>query len=156
MKSSLLTFAGVIAAGFTFAADVFDAGAERRVVRERTPAAAKSGSSSRKAPSPDPKKGDYVKLKRGEIKEVFRASKGAKPEMAFYLPQEGVNIVQVVVETKGSQVSYFLKALKAGRTVGGAVERSWLDREGFQPRNTADEARIQAAVKRSPLHIEVE
>lgn len=156
MKRSLLTLAGVLTAGFTFAADVFDAGAERRVVHEKAPASSGSGSSSRQSSAPAPRKGEYVKLRRGEIREVFHSSKGAKPEMAFYLPPEGVHVVQVVIETKGSQVSYLLKALKPGRTVGGAVERQWLDREGFQPRNIADEARIQAAVKRSPLHIEVE
>ena len=156
VKHSILTAVGILTAGYTFAADVFDAGAERRVVREKATAASTSGPASRQPSSPAPKKGDYVKLKRGEVREVFRSSKGAKPEMAFYLPPEGVHIVQVVVETKGSQVSYLLKALKAGRTVGGAVERQWLDREGFRSRNSADEARIQDAVKRSALHIEVE
>lgn len=156
MNRSILTVAGVLTAGCALAADVFDAGAERRVVREKAPAASTTRSANRQSSTPAPKKGDCVKLKRGEVREVFRSSTRANPEMAFYLPPEGVHIVQVVIETKGSQVSYLLKALKSGRTVGGAVERQWLDRSGFQPRNTADEARIQAAVKRAPLHIEVE
>ena len=156
MKRSILTAAGILAAGFTFAADNFDAAPVVRRVVEKAPASSTSGTASRRSPSPAPKKGDFVKLKRGEIREVFRSSTRANPEMAFYLPPEGVHVVQVVIETKGSQVSYLLKALKPGKTVGGAVARQWLDREGFQPRNAADEARIQAAVKHTPLHIEVE
>lgn len=108
MKCSLLTLAAVISAGFTFAADVFDAGPERRVVHERTPAASTSGSSSRKPSTPETKKGDYVKLKRGEINEAFRSSKGAKPEMAFYLPQEGVHIMLIpddALETEAAHQS---------------------------------------------------
>lgn len=155
MKCSILTSACLLSAGFAPAADSFDAGGvERRVVIEKP--SPSSGSGAARKSTPTPKKGDHVKLRRGEVREVFRSSKKANPEMAFYLPPEGVHLVLLVIETNGSQVSYLLKGLKSGRTVGGAVERRWLDREGFQPRNIADEARIQEAVKRTPLHIEVE
>jgi hypothetical protein len=156
MKCPLLIIAGVLTVDCTFAADVFDASPEVRVVRERSNTSKTKDTHRQAAPSSQSRRGDSVKLRVGEIREVFRSSKLDGPEMAFYLPPEGVRIVQVVVESKGTRVSYMLKALKPGRTVGGAVERQWLDREGFQARNSADEARIQAAVKRNPLHIEVQ
>ena len=96
-----------------------------------------------------------ARLHRGEIVQIMQSSRSARPEIAFYLPPEATSVVQVVVERRGSQVNYFLKGLSPGKTVGGAVERAWLDQEGFRPRNLADEARIQAAVRRNPLHIEV-
>ena len=96
-----------------------------------------------------------MNLKRGQILQVLRSSRSARPEMAFYLPPEATSVVQVVVEKRGNERNYFLKGLAHGNTVGGAVERAWLDDQGFRPRNLADEARIQAAVRRNPLFIEV-
>jgi hypothetical protein len=82
-------------------------------------------------------------------------SRWDRPELAFYLPPEATSIVQLVVEKKGSQRNFFVKGLKSGQTVGGAVDRGWLDSTGFKPRNMADEARIQSALKQNPLYIEV-
>lgn len=100
-------------------------------------------------------KGPTARLQRGEIVQVMTSSRSARPELAFYLPPEATSVVQVVVEKRGLQVNYFLKGLASGSTVGGAVQRDWLDASGFKPRNLADEARIQAAVRHNPLYIEV-
>ena len=101
------------------------------------------------------RRGPAARLSRGEIVEVMTCSRSARPQLAFYLPPEATSIVQLVVEKRGPEVNYFVKGLSSGHTVGGAVQRDWLDYGGFKPRNMADEARIQAALKRNPLYIEV-
>jgi hypothetical protein len=101
------------------------------------------------------RKGPTVRLSRGEIVQVMTCSRSARPQLAFYLPPEATSIVQLVVEKRGSEVNYFVKGLSSGHTVGGAVQRDWLDFGGFKPRNMADEARTQEALKHNPLYIEV-
>jgi len=99
-----------------------------------------------------------VVMRVGEVREVFRGSAAigdGQREMAFYLPPEARSVVQLVVETKGFTKYYFLRAVGQGDTVGGAVERRWLDLAGFDPQNTADEARIQAAIQAQPVLISV-
>ena len=134
--------------------DVFNAGPGVYHVQKKQPASEKSKTTtherkpSRKAPT--------ARLRRGEIVQVMTSSRSARPELAFYLPPEATSVVQLVVEKRGSEMNYFLKGLASGSTVGGAVQREWLDAGGFKPRNPADEARIQAAVRHNPLYIEVQ
>lgn len=138
--------------------DVFNAGPQGyNVDRKKAETTSARRTTAREKPASKTKKnkGPTARLRRGEILEVFRSSTSARPEMAFYLPPEATSIVQLVVERHGSKMSYFLKAFGTGNTVGGAVERRWLDKQGFRPRNAADEARIQAEVRRNPLFIEV-
>jgi hypothetical protein len=133
--------------------DTFNAGPEVYHVEKKKPAPEKPKPGK---PDREPtRKGPRARLHRGEIVQVMTCSRSARPELAFYLPTEATSIVQLVVEKRGSQVNYFLKGLSSGSTVGGAVQREWLDSTGFKPRNLADEARIQAAVRRNPLYIEV-
>ena len=98
-----------------------------------------------------------VQLRVGQVVEVFRSNiiPGGEREMAFYLPVEARSVVQLVVETRGVNKAYFLKAVGVGETVGGVVERRWLNSAGFDPDNTADEARIQGAVRANPYLISV-
>ncbi len=99
-----------------------------------------------------------IRLSPGQIMEVYRGSFApgdGQREMAFYLPVEARSVVQLVVETRGFTKTYFLRALGPGNTVGGVVERRWLNSEGYDPRNAADEARIQAAVRAAPYLINV-
>jgi|GEM_PF-5104101 len=134
--------------------DVFNAGPEVYHVEKKKRSSEKSKTSTReREPS---RKGPTARLRRGEIVQVMTSSRSARPELAFYLPPEATSTVQLVVEKRGSQMNYFLKGLASGSTVGGAVEREWLDASGFKPRNLADEARIQAAVRHNPLYIEVQ
>ena len=135
--------------------DTFDAGPERVRTTRRTQATPAPRRQAQPRPAPA-QRGPVVRLTRGRVVEVLSSSRSARPELAFYLPPEATSVVQLVVERKGSQNNYFLKAIGRGKTVGGAVERAWLDREGFRPRNIADEARIQAALRSRPLHIEVQ
>ena len=129
--------------------DVFHAGPEVYHVQPKKPA-------PKKPDNDRPRKAPTAHLRRGEIVQVMSCSRSARPELAFYLPSEATSVVQLVVEKRGGEINYFIKGLSAGSTVGGAVERGWLDSSGFKPRNLADEARIQAAVKRNPLYIEVQ
>jgi hypothetical protein len=99
-----------------------------------------------------------VQLRVGEVIEVFHGSLTpgeGKRELAFYLPAEARSVVQLVIERKGVVRTYFLKAVGQGDTVGGVVERRWLDSDGYNPVDTAAEARIQAAVKAAPYLISV-
>jgi len=100
----------------------------------------------------------YVKLRVGEIRPAIE-SKGslfaAAPE-AFYLPAEAIGVVQLIVEKKGATTTYFLKGLRKGKTVGGVVQRAWLDKSGFKPKTITDEGRIQQALKANPFYITVE
>ena len=97
-----------------------------------------------------------VRLVVGESKLIFTGRKGLfKPALAFYLPPESTAVAQLIVETKGRDTNYFIKGRAPGVTVGGEVSREWLDESGFRPRNEADHARIQQAVKATPLYIEV-
>src|SRR5438045_379238 len=133
--------------------DTFNAGPEVYHVGGQKSSAEKQGyktperESHRKAPT--------VRLSRGEIVQVMSCPRSGRPQLAFYLPAEATSIVQVVVEKRGAEVNYFVKGLSSGHTVGGAVQRDWLDYGGFKPRNMADEARIQGALKHNPLYIEV-
>ena len=45
---------------------------------------------------------------------------------------------------------------KAGDTVGGVVERRWLNSAGYDPETAADEGRIQSAVRAAPFLISVQ
>lgn len=149
MTKYLLLTAGLLLAGFSVspAQDVFDASPEVVRVKPR-----QGGGDS--SPSIPPK-AQRVRLKVGQIVEVFHAPRGAKPEWAFYLPPEGTRIAQVVKEKSSSGTTYFLKAHARGSSVGGVVLREYLDRPGYRPNNVADEARIQAGVRRTPVYIEV-
>lgn len=100
-----------------------------------------------------------IRLQVGELIEVFRGSNvpgDGAPEMAFYLPKEATSIVQLVVEKRGFNRTYFLRGLVVGETVGGVVERRWLDSAGTGPDNAADESRIQQAVRGQPYLILVQ
>jgi hypothetical protein len=100
-----------------------------------------------------------VRLRYGQVTEVFRGSSAVgdgQRELAFYLPVEARSVVQLVVETKGFTKTYFLRAIGAGETVGGVVERRWLDSSGYSPLDTAAEARIQDAVRSAPFLISVQ
>lgn len=94
----------------------------------------------------------------GQVVQVYHAVAlpgDGKPQMAFFLPYEARSVVQLVVERNGIYVDYFVKALAVGDTVGGVVERSWLDDRGFDPLSDADMARIQASIKSTPYLISV-
>jgi len=136
------------------AQDVFDASPEVRVVR---PHATASPTPRRNPdrPAANDQKAARISLAQGEVREVLRVSKFANPEWSFYLPPEATRVVQLVVERHALHVYYFLRARQRGNTVGGVVERSWLDREGFSPRSVSDEARIQWVIKGNPIFIEV-
>ncbi|MDI1337958.1 MAG: hypothetical protein PSU94_17390 [Lacunisphaera sp.] len=99
-----------------------------------------------------------VQMRLGQVLEVYRgnfAPGEGKRELSFYLPMEARGVVQLVVEKNGFARTYFLKAVGIGDTVGGVVEHRWLDSDGYNPKDTASEARIQAAVKASPYLISV-
>ena len=100
-----------------------------------------------------------IALGVGEIVEVYHGGvlpTDGGPQLAFYLPPEATSVVQLVVETKGFAKTYFLKGLAPGETVGGVVQRNWLDATGYRSDNPADEARIQAAIKANPFLILVQ
>ena len=100
----------------------------------------------------------HVQLRVGEVIEVFHGSMTpgeGKRELAFYLPAEARSVVQLVVERKGVVRTYFLKAVGQGDTVGGVVERRWLSSNGYNPIDTAAEARIQNAIRATPYLISV-
>ena len=95
-----------------------------------------------------------VRLRAGEVVEVFHGSWApgdGQLEMAFYLPPEAASVAQLVVESKGFAKTYFVRGLAPGETVGGVVERRWLDFRGYRSKDLASEARIQAAVKQQPV-----
>ncbi len=99
-----------------------------------------------------------LNLRLGQIVEVFHGSltpADGQRELAFYLPEEARSVVQLVVETSGFKRTYFLRAIGLGQTVGGVVERRWLDGSGNDPKSVADEARIQNAVRTAPYLIAV-
>ena len=99
-----------------------------------------------------------VQLRLGQVIEVFHGSFAlgdGQRELAFYLPEEARSVVQLVVETKGMTRTYFLKAVGLGDTVGGVVERRWLSSNGYNPIDTAAEARIQNAIRATPYLISV-
>lgn len=100
-----------------------------------------------------------INLRVGQVMEVFRGSYSptdGQRELAFYLPVEARSVVQLVVETRGLTKTYFIKAIGVGDTVGGVVERRWLNSAGYDPRDTAAEARIQDAVRAAPYLISVQ
>lgn len=99
-----------------------------------------------------------INLLVGQVVQVYHAVAlpgDGKPQMAFFLPFEARSVVQLIVERNGIYVDYYIKALSIGNTVGGAVERSWLDRRGFDPLTEADMARVQEAIKSNPYLISV-
>jgi len=104
-----------------------------------------------------PANSHQIQLRTGEIVEVYRGSSapGGERELAFYLPIEARSVAQLVVESKGFSHTYFIRATAEGDTVGGVVERRWLDTAGYNPKDSPSEARIQAAVKASPYLISV-
>ena len=67
----------------------------------------------------------------------------------------GMRQFNEAVEKNGFTRTYFLKAVGMGDTVGGVVECRWLDFDGYSPKDTAAEARIQSAIKASPYLISV-
>jgi len=100
-----------------------------------------------------------VNLRQGQVLEVFRGSSAigdGQYELSFYLPVEARSVVQLVVESKGFTKIYFLRAIGTGDTVGGVVERRWLDSSGYNPLDVAAEARIQNAVRSAPFMISVQ
>ena len=100
-----------------------------------------------------------IVLRLGQVVEVYRgrgAPGDGEREMAFYLPVEARSVVQLIVESKGFTRTYFLRAIGVGETVGGVVERRWLNSAGYDPDNAADEGRIQGAVRAAPFLISVQ
>jgi hypothetical protein len=107
---------------------------------------------------PLPAGAKQVRLRVGQVIEVYRGSNApgdGQRELAFYLPVEARSVVQLVVESRGFTKTYFLRALGPGDTVGGIVERRWLNSEGYDPRDLASEARIQDSVRAAPFMISV-
>lgn len=107
---------------------------------------------------PLPAGAKQLRLRTGQVMEVYRGSNApgdGQRELAFYLPVEARSVVQLVIETKNFTKTYFLRALGPGDTVGGVVERRWLNSEGYDPRDLASEARIQDAVRAAPYMISV-
>lgn len=98
-----------------------------------------------------------IHLRMGQVVEVYRSNiiPGGEREMAFYLPVEARSVVQLLVESRGVNKTYFLKAIGLGETVGGVVERRWLNSGGFDSDNVGDEARIQQAIRSAPFLISV-
>lgn len=99
------------------------------------------------------------RIKVGEVLEVLSVPVkffSTKDEKAFYLPPEGNAVLQVIVEQKSGTKTYFVKGLAAGETVGGVVDRSSLDDKGYRPKNEAEHARIQKAVKSAPFVFVIE
>jgi hypothetical protein len=135
-------------AATSFAADTFEVKPKVKIL----PAPAQT--SPAKQPASNHK--NTILLKVGEIRPVFVTDSTQKPQLAFYLPPEGVPFVQLIVEKRGSQVTYFAKGMQRGRTLGGSVERAWLDRSGFSPASLPDEGRIQQALKSNPLFLTIE
>lgn len=147
---------GLITLGHSLRAqDVFDASPEVRVVRRQPAPSRNSESSHSQRSGPRFERADHIKLLRGEMREVLRTSKMESPQPSFYLPPEATRFVQLVAEKHMLEVRYFLKARDRGKTVGGIVERRWLDSEGFAPKTASDEARIQQAIRANPVFIEV-
>lgn len=108
--------------------------------------------------APLPQGAQQITMRVGDVREVFRGSFApgdGQREMAFYLPPEARSVVQLVVETRGFSRSYFLRAIGVGDTVGGPVERRWLDDAGYDVRDGAAEARVQASVRAAPFLISV-
>jgi hypothetical protein len=129
-------------------ADTFDVKPKIKIVRPPAQTAASKPSASNSS--------NTITLKVGEIRPVFVTNSYLRPQLAFYLPPEGVPFVQLIVEKRGSQVTYFAKGMRKGRTVGGSVERDWLDFAGFSPASLPAESRIQQALKINPLFLTVE
>jgi hypothetical protein len=100
-----------------------------------------------------------IRLRVGEVIEVYRGSAAigdGQPEMAFFLPPEATSIVQLVVERKGLNRTYFLRGVAAGESVGGVVERRWLSSDGTRPKDAAHQARVQNAIRGEPFLILVQ
>ncbi len=100
-----------------------------------------------------------VQLQVGQILEVYRGSSAigdGEDEMAFYIPPEATSIVQLVVEKRGFARIYYLRGIAEGETVGGVVERQWLNLAGTAPRDAADESHIQNAIRGEPFLILVQ
>lgn len=100
-----------------------------------------------------------LRLRVGEILEVFSTPTtllSSKDERAFYVPAEGNAVLQVVIEKTSGRKTYFVKGLAAGETIGGVVYRDSLDKDGYRPKNEAEHARIQKAVKDAPYIIVIE
>lgn len=135
-------------AATSFAADTFELKPKVKIL----PAPSLDKPANQPASAPQ----NTIRLKVGEIRPVFVTDSSQKPPLAFYLPPEGVPFVQLTVEKRGSQVTYFAKGMQKGRTLGGSVERAWLDRSGFSPASIPDEGRIQQALKSNPLFLTVE
>ena len=94
----------------------------------------------------------------GQVIEVYIGSPrggNGPPELAFYVPVEARNFVQLGIEKRGMNRVYFLRATSAGNAVGGLVERGWLSFEGTQALDTMAETRIQDAVRAAPWLITV-
>jgi hypothetical protein len=154
MKLSLLVGAALLLGAPSLRAqDTFDASPEKVHVREKPSRTTGSTPAQRTTPS-IPAKAERVVVRVGGIVPVMESHTG-RGERAFYLPPEATRIAQVVKEKKGGKVTYFIKGHAPGKTVGGAVERAWLDKAGFRANNSADEARIQLMVRTHPLYIEV-
>ncbi len=128
---------------------------ETVVVTKPKPSSSSSSSSS--ASSGPVVSGRAVKLRVGEVVEVFVfRDKFGTPREAFFIPLEGTRVAQVVKERAGNTDRFYLKGRAKGKTAGGIVLRDWLDSKGFKPKSIGDEVRIQAAVKANPVYITVE
>lgn len=100
-----------------------------------------------------------IRMRVGEIVQVYQGSAAigdGQDQMAFYLPPEAQSVAQLVIESRGFQRLYFLRGLAPGETVGGVVERDWLNSDHTRPKNAADEARIQNSIRGEPFLIFVE
>ena len=101
---------------------------------------------------------EAILLAPGEIREVLRRPNRREDRLAgfaFHVPAEAVGIVELVVEQDGDAEVYLLRAIASGETVGGVVERRWLDDSGKVPRSRICEARIQTAIKNAPQFIRI-
>jgi hypothetical protein len=130
------------------AADTVDASPTVRIVRQppAPPTPAKSV----------PLGAPQLKLRVGEVCVLHVSERRGNTETAFYLPPEGVPYVQISFEKSYSKVTYFARGMRPGKTVGGIVDRRWLDSAGFSPGSVSSEVRAQDAIKARPVFITVQ
>jgi hypothetical protein len=161
MKTSILTRISTAAllAALLHLSSAGLAGARDRFEYDPTPKApAKprppSGGGSGSGGSSAPAAGIHAVIAAGEQREVFNSA--SAPGMAFYVPETSPTIVQVVVQ-KGlfKKPVYFARGIRPGTVTGGLVPRALLDASGFRPNNITDAAKVQAAMKASPITITV-
>jgi len=106
------------------------------------------------APS-DPEHRHTFHLGIDETKVIYSEPTSAHPRWYFYLPPEAASVAQLIIQRRDGQLTFMLRGIGRGETVGGFVLEEWLDDSGFAPKSPLDESRIQHAVKTHPIYIRV-